>query len=145
MPEAEIAKTVRLLDLALEFFADDSHWARGYYDNGKGGHCLVGALLHLSRKHRLPITPVIALLHDALPKRGLPVVHFNDTLCNSAAELRSVLLKARRLALEDAERDMAAAAVEARLVAEIEKHHAAQADTGGMAPDELFATKRLAA
>jgi hypothetical protein len=41
MPEAEIAKVVQLLDLMLEFFADDSHWARGCYDDGNGGHCLV--------------------------------------------------------------------------------------------------------
>ena len=29
MPEAEIAKAVQLLDLMLEFFADDGHWTRG--------------------------------------------------------------------------------------------------------------------
>jgi hypothetical protein len=40
MPEAEIAKAVQLLDLMLEFFADDSHWARGCYDDGDGGHSL---------------------------------------------------------------------------------------------------------
>ena len=58
MPEAEIAKAVQLLDLLLEFFADLGHWTRGCYDDRNGGHCLVGALLHLSRngaakiKHR---------------------------------------------------------------------------------------------
>ena len=48
MPEAQIAKAVQLLDLMLEFFADDGHWTRGSYDDGNGGHCLVGALLHLT-------------------------------------------------------------------------------------------------
>src|SRR6516164_7247135 len=43
MPEAEIAKAVRLLDLMFEFFAYHGCWQNG-------GHCLVGALLHLSRK-----------------------------------------------------------------------------------------------
>ena len=62
MPEAEIAKAVQLLDLMLEFFADDGHWTRGRYDDGNGGHCLVGAVLHLSRKHCLPKAPAIALL-----------------------------------------------------------------------------------
>jgi hypothetical protein len=76
MPEAEIAKAVQLLDLMLEFFADDGHWARGCYDDGNGGHCLVGALLHLSRRHRLPTAPAIALLQDAMPRPGLPLVHF---------------------------------------------------------------------
>jgi hypothetical protein len=43
MPEAEIAKAVRLLDLMFEFFAYHGCWQNG-------GHCLVAALLHLSRK-----------------------------------------------------------------------------------------------
>ncbi len=70
MPEAEIGNAVQLLDLMLEFFTDDAHWTRGRYDDGNGGHCLVGALLHLSREHRLPSAPVIALLQDAMPRPG---------------------------------------------------------------------------
>ena len=88
MRGAEIAKAVQLFELMFEFFADDGHWTRGRYDDGNGGHCLVGALLHLSRKHRLPRAPAIALLQDAMPRPGLPLVHFNDTRCGSAAELR---------------------------------------------------------
>src|SRR6201997_5906368 len=80
MPQAEIAQAVQLLDLMLEHFADDGHWTRGRYDDGNGGHCLVGALLHLSRKHGLPGAPAIALLQDAVPRLGLALVHFNDTL-----------------------------------------------------------------
>ena len=76
MPEAEIAKAVRLLDLMLDLFADDGRWTHGCYDDGNGGHCLVGALLHLSRKHRLPAAPAVALLQDAMPRPGLPLVHF---------------------------------------------------------------------
>jgi hypothetical protein len=102
MPEAEIAKAVQLLDLMLEFFAHDGHWTRGSYDDGSGRHCLVGALLHLSRKHCLPTAPAIAFLQDAMPRPGLPLVHFNDTRCGSVAELRSVIVKARRLARDDA-------------------------------------------
>ena len=81
MPEAQIAQALQLLDLMLEHFADDGHWTRGRYDDGNGGHCLVGALLHLSRKHRLPRAPAIALLQDAMPRPGLPLVHFNDRCC----------------------------------------------------------------
>ena len=131
MPEAEIAKAVRLLDLMFEFFTDEDHWTRGCYDDGNGGHCLIGALLHLGRKHRLPTAPVIALLQDAMPRPGLPLVHFNDTRCGSVAELRSVILKARRLASDDAERERAAAAVKTWLLAQIEKKRAAPtADLG---------------
>jgi hypothetical protein len=146
MPEAEIAKAVQLLDLMLEFFADDGHWARGCYDDGNGGHCLVGALLHLSRKHSLPRAPAIALLQDAMPRRGLPLVHFNDRRCGSIAELRSVILKARRLAHDDAERVRADAAVKTWLLAQIEKNRAAPAkDVAVTTPDEPFVPERLAA
>src|SRR5207244_2598576 len=105
MPEAEIARAVQLLDLMLDFFAHDGHWTRGSYDDGNGGHCLVSALLHLSRLHRLPTAPAIALLQDAMPRPGLPLVNFNDTCCGSVAELRSVILKARSLAHDHAEQD----------------------------------------
>ena len=108
MPEAEIAKAVKLLDLMIDFFfGDDGHWTRGCYDDGNDGHCLVGALLHLSRRHCLPTAPAIALLQDAMPRPGLPLVHFNDTRWGSVAELRSIILKARRLAHDDAERESA--------------------------------------
>jgi hypothetical protein len=141
MPEADIANSVQLLDLMLEFFAEDGRWTRGCYDDGNGGHCLVGALLHLGRKHRLPTAPAIALLQDAMPRPGLPLVHFNDTRCGSAAELRSVILKARRLADDDAERQRAAAAVKAWLLDQIGKRRAAT-DFKETASDE---SQRLAA
>ena len=145
MPKAEIGQAVQLLDLMLEFFADDGHWTRGSYDDGDGGHCLVGALLHLSRKHRLPAAPVIALLQDAMPRPGLPLVHFNDTRCGSVAELRSIILKVRRLAHDDAARGEAATALKTWLLTQIEEKRAttAAADISGTVAD--VASERLAA
>ena len=61
-------------------------------------------------KHRLPRAPAIALLQDAMPRPGLPLVHFNDSCCGNAAELRSIILKAPRLANDHAEQERAAAA-----------------------------------
>src|SRR5204863_916007 len=119
--QAEIVQAVQLLDLMIEHFADDGSWTRGRYDDGNGGQCLVGALLHLSRKHRLPRAPAIALLQDAMPRPGLPLVHFNDTCCPSVAELRSIIIKARRLADDHAEQERAAAALKTWLLAQIEK------------------------
>ena len=146
MLETQIAQGVQLLDLMLEYFSDDGHWTRGRYDDGNGGHCLVGALLHLSRKDCLPTAPAIALLQDAMPWPGLPLVHFNDTRCGSVAELRSVIVKARRLARDDAERDRAAAAVKTWLLAQIEVKRAAPAsDIVEAASNEQFAPERLAA
>src|SRR6516225_8760024 len=134
MPEAEIAIAVQLLDLMLEFFADDGRWARGRYDDGNGGHCLVGALLHLGRKHCLPTAPAIALPQDAMPRPGLPLVHFNDIRCGSIAELRSVILKARRLAHDDAARGEAAAALKIWLQIEERRAATATADISGTVP-----------
>jgi hypothetical protein len=146
MLESQIAKAVQLLDLMLEFFADDGHWTRGRYEDGNGGHCLVGALLHLSREHRLPRTPAIALLQDAMPRPGLPLVHFNDTCCGSVAELRSIILKARRLADNHAEQERAATEAKTWLLAQIAKKRAAPAaGIAEMAPRDPFVPKRLAA
>ena len=81
-----------------------------------------------------------------MPRPGLPLVHFNDTRCGSVAELRSVIVKARRLARDDAERERAAAAVKSWLLAQIEKKRGAPAsDTAETASDEQFAPERLAA
>jgi len=144
MPQVDTAKAVQLLDLMLEFFADDGNWTRGSYDDGKGGHCLVGALLHLSRKHRLPTAPAIALLQDAMPRPSLPLVHFNDTCCGGVAELRSMILKARRLADDHAEQDRAAAAAKTWLLAQIGKKHSAPSPVAETAP-QPFTPERLAA
>jgi hypothetical protein len=144
MPKTEIAKAAQLLDLMLESFADDGHWTRGRYDDGTGGHCLVGVVLHLSRKHGLPAIPAIALLQDAMPRPGLSLVYFNDRCCRSVAELRSIILKARYLADDDAERERAEAAVKAWLLAQIEKKRTEPANTADTAP-KPFAPERLAA
>ena len=145
MSQVETAKAAQLLYLTLEFFTDGGHWTRGGYDDGNGGHCLMGALLHLGRKHRLPTRTAILLLHDAMPRPGLPLVHFNDSCCGSLAELRSIILKARRLADDDA-RERSDAAVKTWLLAQIDKDRAPAApDCGETVPDEPFAFRRLAA
>ena len=142
MLDADIGKAVQLLDLMLEFFADDFNWTRGSYDDGHGGHCLVGALLHLSREHRLPAKPVISLLQDAMPRPGLPLVHFNDRGCGSIAELRSVILKARRLAHDHVGRERAAVAAKTWLLAQIEKKRSA---TAAATVETELSSERLAA
>jgi hypothetical protein len=136
---------VQLLDLMLEFLPTTAT-ARGCYDDGNGDPCLVGALLHLGRKHRLPTAPAIVPLQDAMPRPGHPLVHFNDTRCGSVAELRSVILKARRLAHDHAERERAATAGKTWLLAQIEKKRAAPpTEIAKTTPHEPFASERLAA
>jgi hypothetical protein len=127
MPRTETGEAVQLLDVMLRFFAEDSHWMRGRYHDGHGRRCLVGAVFYFSSKHQLPRQPVIALLEAALPQRQLGLVHFNDYRCRSIAELRSVIVKARALALENAENERTAAALERRLLAEVKCERAARA------------------
>jgi hypothetical protein len=81
----------------------------------------IGALDHLQRKHRIPYVGAIYFLQQALPSRQSGLINFNDRLCASVAELRSVIIKARALALEDAEVALAAAAMERKLLAEVER------------------------
>lgn len=132
MSEVETGKAVQLLDLVAEFFADDAQWIRGRYHDGAGRRCLVGAVLYLSGKHRLPSEPVLSLLEDAVPQRGL--VHFNDYRCRSVAELRLVIAKARSFAYENVGRDRAATAVKRWLLAELEKERAERTAAGDNRP-----------
>ena len=81
-----------------------------------------------------------------MPRPGLPFVHFNDTRCDSIAELRSIILKARRLADDVAERERATAAAKNWLLAQVEKSRAkTAADIRETAPGEPLRPERLAA
>jgi hypothetical protein len=65
-----------------------------------------------------------------MPDRGFALVYFNDDRWRSFAELHSTIVKARDLALRDAEIKHAAAAVERWLLAELEKDRATGAAPG---------------
>jgi hypothetical protein len=84
----------------------------------------------LRRKHGIPSGGAEYFLEEAMPDRRFAMVYFNDHRCRSLAELRSTIVKARDLALRDAERDRAAAAVERWLLAELEKDLAAREAAG---------------
>ena len=72
-------------------------------------------------------------------------MHFNDSCCGSVAELRSIILKARRLADDHAEQDRAAAAAKTWLLAQqIGKKRIASSDIADTAPKPI-APERLAA
>ena len=73
---------------------------RGHYHDGGDRHCLIGALDHLQRKHHIPRAGAVYFLQQALPSRQSGLVNFNDRLCASVTELRSVIMKACALALE---------------------------------------------
>ena len=82
---------------------------------------------------------VISLLEAALPRRQIGLIAFNDRLCHSAAELRSVILKARAVALENAKHERAAAAFKNRLLAELARDRAVRRAAREKAPCSLVA------
>jgi hypothetical protein len=146
MPADKTGKALQMLDLMLEFFANDNHWTQGRYHDPHGRHCLVGAVLHFSAKHGLPPAPVMSLLEAALPCRQIGLIAFNDRLCRGAPELRSVILKARAVALENAKHERAAAAFKDRLLAELDRDRAVCKGARGEAPAEMYMpAQRLAA
>src|SRR5262252_2785124 len=131
MPADTTCKTLQVLDLMLDFFADDDHWARGHYHDAHGRHCLVGAVVHFSAKQGLPRAPVMSLLEAALPRRQIGLIAFNDRVCRNAAELRSLILKARAVALENSKHERTAEAFKNRLIAELERDRAVLRARGG--------------
>ncbi|HJU19469.1 MAG TPA: hypothetical protein VJ770_23690 [Stellaceae bacterium] len=131
MSAVDMNETVQLFDLLLEFFADGAHWIRGRYRDDHGRHCLIAAVDALRRRHRLASEAAVDFLQQALPRRTLGLVYFNDHCCRDVGELRSVIVKARTLALGEADRERAAAAAERWLLAEIEKERAAKTAVGG--------------
>jgi hypothetical protein len=130
MRDPETGKAVQVLDLLLDYFGEEgAHWTSGRYHDGHGRRCLVGALDYLRRKYRIPSEGAEYFLQEALPHRKGGLVYFNDR-CGSFTELRSVIVKARALALRDAERVGAAAAAERWLLAEVERERAVRAAAG---------------
>jgi hypothetical protein len=116
MRAIDTTEAVQMLDLLLEYFADGRRWTRGrFYSHGR--HCLVGALNYLRREHRVASGAARYFLEEAIPREcGRRLVYFNDHRCRSIAELRSVIVKARALALQEPERERAAAAEAARFM-----------------------------
>jgi hypothetical protein len=123
-------EAVQMLNLLLEFFENGARWTRGLYQDGHGRRCLIGALDYLRREHRVPSDTAVYFLQEALPHRTFGLIYFNDRRCGSFAELRSVILKARALALGEAERDRAAAAVERWLLAALKAGRTARVAAG---------------
>ena len=102
-PDAEAAgKTVRLLDLVMEFFEDGRYWLRGDFTDDEGKGCLVDALRRMRRVHRLYGDAARRYLTEAMPEpERVPLQCFND-FCDSFRKLRAVIGRARELAVADA-------------------------------------------
>src|SRR6266446_4283783 len=130
-----------MLDLLLEFFADGGRWTRGRYHDGNGRRCLIGALNYLRREHHVQSDAAMYFLQEAMPRRTFALVYFNDLRCASFGELRSVIIKARALALGEAERERAAAAVERWLLLALDEERTVRMASGDDHPAYILNTR----
>ena len=110
---ADAAKAVQMIDLLCQFFDDGRRWIRDEFHDHDGNRCLVGAMRHIRAVRHFYGDPTRYYLQQAMAEdehqEGL--VAFNDS-CRDFAELRALMLKARRLAVADIEKQPAFAAQE---------------------------------
>lgn len=99
---ADAAKAVQMIDLLCQFFDDGRRWIRDEFHDHDGNRCLVGAMRHIRAVRHFYGDPTRYYLQKAMAadehEEGL--VAFNDG-CRDFAELRALMLKARRLAVAD--------------------------------------------
>jgi hypothetical protein len=117
MPDQTSAlNAMRMLDLLQQFFGPNGeHWLQYGFRDRRERRCLVAAIAHLRRKHRIRgdgtswfICEVIRFRHPALSATSLceaqlrdRLMFFNDHRCKSFAELRAVLTEARVRAAQE--------------------------------------------
>src|SRR5580692_1831665 len=106
MPDqASALNAVRMIDLLVEFFGPNGeHWLQGDFRQGRARRCLVDAIAYLRRKNRISGDDASWHIYEAIRPRELPaparslwseaqlrgrLMAFNDSRCNSFAELRA--------------------------------------------------------
>ncbi len=133
-------KAMRVLETIFRFYGEREHWTRGTRDDGKGKHCLIGAI-ELHCKHPGTVNDIIDYIGAAIwPHRQAEyysldrLMTFNDR-CSGSERICDVLVKAPALARRDVEKlpeiaaakavapqkEKAAAARKRQLLAELER------------------------
>ena len=101
-------KAMRVLETIFRFYGEREHWTRGTRDDGKGKHCLIGAI-ELQCKHPGTVNDIIDYIGAAIwPHRQAEyysldrLMTFNDR-CSGSERICDVLVKAPALARRDVE------------------------------------------
>jgi len=100
------SQAVQVFDQMLEFFGEDgAHWLQGRMHDTEGRRCLVGALDDLCARPRVLRLAVWDFLEAAIstPQGGGFVLTWYNDRARSFADVRALILKARALALEQAD------------------------------------------
>jgi hypothetical protein len=92
-------KAVQVFDLLLELFGGGQHWHQGELRDGRGSRCLVDALHHVRRRHRITGDGAGFYLRRAVP-RTVELARDNDE-CARFIELQALVVLARRMAGAD--------------------------------------------
>src|SRR3984893_9353127 len=109
MRQRDPFKAMRVLETIFRFYGEGDRWTRGVRHDGRGKHCLVGAI-ELHCKHSGTVNDIIDYIGAAIwPRRQAEyysldrLMTFND-LCGGSERICAVLVKARALARRDVER-----------------------------------------
>jgi hypothetical protein len=118
MRQPDPLKAMRVLETIFRFYGEGDRWTRGVRHDGRGKHCLVGAI-ELHCKHPGTVNDIIDYIGAAIwPRRQAEyysldrLMTFND-LCGGSERICAVLVKARALARRDVERQPEIAAARA--------------------------------
>jgi hypothetical protein len=99
MRQRDPTKAVQVLDLLLAFFGTNgAQWLRGGFLLD-GSLCLVNALAHVRRAHRITGDGTGYYLQDAMPQ-PTTLLAFNDD-CKDFGEMRALIRQARARAVHD--------------------------------------------
>jgi hypothetical protein len=97
---SSISQELLVLSGLLEFFEDEDRWVQGWFSDGEGRACLVGALCITRQKLGISRDRTRAYLMRAIRQhhRDGRLQFFNDHVCSGIEELRDTIRRAYGLA-----------------------------------------------
>ncbi len=75
---------------ADEFFTDESKWAKGHFNNGNGGICIMEAMFRFRHEIGISVVSTFEMATSALDIAGCPI-NWNDSICPNFAALKAKL------------------------------------------------------
>jgi hypothetical protein len=93
---------VYMIDQMIEMFDGGKNWCGFGWSNGKGTHCIVGAMMSIRASQRIKGDETSRYIRQALDeeaRRWRGIMNFNDNV--SYTHVHRVLLRARELSVAD--------------------------------------------
>ena len=80
----------RALRYADAYFTDGSKWAKGHFNNGNGGICIMEAMFRFRHEIGISVVSTFEMTTSALDIAGCPI-NWNDSICPDFAALKAKL------------------------------------------------------